>query len=118
MTMRQVYQHLARVMATRTGDVMFCQAKKVTAADLKAIQAALLLILEKIDYDRAHYDFGAAFRAARGAPLEAIPQGDYSVESIERTLREMSGVNRSLHDARLLNALFVDEGTGIPESNA
>lgn len=114
MTMRQVYQQLARVMARPVGDASFCRANKVTKGDLKVIQAALLLILEKIDYDRAHGDFGYAFRAARGAPRGDIPQGDYS-ELMERALREVSGTSSSLSDARLLNAIFIDDRTNIPE---
>lgn len=116
MTMRQVYQQLARVLARQTGDTMFCRANKVTRTDLKAIQAALLLVLEKIDYDRAHSDFGGAFRLLRGnRPLdEVLP---LSPQSVSQNIEQMATVHRNARDEAIYH-LFVDNLTIPPDSNA
>jgi hypothetical protein len=69
MTPRQCYQEIARVLGKQIGPesrrTSFVRAAGVRAVDLRLIQAALLLILEKIDYHRAHGDFGTAFGRLR-----------------------------------------------------
>lgn len=96
MTPRQTYSELAKVFGRRVGPesrpTSFCRAKTIGKDDLKAIQAALFLILEKINYGRAHNDFGRVIRESRAStgspvPVSAPPLEDLmlwaSIEALE-----------------------------------
>ena len=78
MTPRQVYNELSCILGKIVGPEIrrsrFVMAERVSKVELKVAQGRLLLILEKIDYDRAHNDFARAFSVLRpSAPLQTLP---------------------------------------------